>query len=447
MQKKKFLFYFFMVIIFIFPTSFAADNVSIKLSIREDREYKIGENVIIDVLLDDISSTIQTFGVGINYDDKVLETGKINAKLANDMYNGTTPKNQIVIYYYGEKELEEENNSLGTILFKVKDTDKTKTNLSFTQLVYSTKNDESGKIELEDTLDIKIAGKSNEDVNDAEEEKTIKSSGESSNNTNTSNSSSSSQGSSSLGSSSSSSSSSKSSSTSSSSAGANSNSNVTSKSNSNNSKVENNTTKSLNSGEVSGNKETSNDNRSNSSDDKIIFEDVKSSNWYYESVNYVVSKGYFKGATQTTFAPNTAMTRGMLVTVLYRYSNATNEEKSTFEDVDENKYYSAPIAWAVENGIVTGVGNNKFAPDKEISRQDLATIIARYINKFNINVPDKNEEIKFNDEDKISNYAKDNILLLQTKGIMAGKGNNNFDPKGSSTRAEVATLLMRLDIE
>jgi len=138
------------------------------------------------------------------------------------------------------------------------------------------------------------------------------------------------------------------------------------------------------------------------------------------------------------------MTRGMLVTVLYRMNDSEEEFEQIFNDVSENEYYAIPITWASKNGIVNGVGNNIFAPNKSISREDLATILYRYITKYNLQVEKEDDNTNYSDEDYISNYAKDSVKSLSNMGIIKGKNDNKFDPKGQSTRAEVATILMRL---
>jgi hypothetical protein len=179
---------------------------------------------------------------------------------------------------------------------------------------------------------------------------------------------------------------------------------------------------------------------------KNPFNDVNSSDWFYENVKNAVEKGLFKGTTETTFEPNKNLTRGMLVTILYRYAKATDTEKATFVDVNPNEYYSAPIAWAAKNGYVNGVGENKFEPDSNITRQDLATIIYRYLKaqgkgftgmwSFNLEYADKSQ---------IADYAFEPVCYLTMNSVLNGKGENNFDPLGLATRAETAAIMQRID--
>jgi len=175
------------------------------------------------------------------------------------------------------------------------------------------------------------------------------------------------------------------------------------------------------------------------------FGDVTTTDWYYDAVKYAVGNHLFNGISEKEFAPNAKMTRGMLVTVLYRLSESKFTEKSTFNDVPQNSYYSSAIAWANDLGIVNGVGNNNFAPDKAISREDVATIINRYITKNKIRIKVQNNVNKeYLDKEQISSYAFESVEQLKKYGLMTGKSGNYFEPKGLTTRAEVATILMRI---
>ena len=174
------------------------------------------------------------------------------------------------------------------------------------------------------------------------------------------------------------------------------------------------------------------------------FKDVEKKDWYYNAVEYAVENKLFNGMTKTEFGPNISMTRGMLVTVLYRMNGTNEMGSSMFSDVANNLYYTNAIAWASKNEIVKGIGNKQFAPDRSITREELATIIVRYIQKFGIEVEGNTVTQAYTDENEIASYAKENVKIMQEKGLMTGKNNNQFDPKGQATRAEVATLMMRL---
>lgn len=175
------------------------------------------------------------------------------------------------------------------------------------------------------------------------------------------------------------------------------------------------------------------------------FADINSSDWFYDSVRYVNKHGLFKGLTETEFAPNNHLTRGMLVTVLYRFSGSTEYAKSTFDDVAQDSYYSEAVSWATKIGIVNGVGDNKFSPDSNITRQDLATIIYRYAKFKGKGFAIKSEFLlDYSDRDKIADYAYEAICWCTTTEIITGKGENIIDPIGLATRAETATIMQRL---
>ena len=179
---------------------------------------------------------------------------------------------------------------------------------------------------------------------------------------------------------------------------------------------------------------------------KWPFTDVNAGDWFYEGVAYSYNNGIFKGTTATTFEPETAITRGMLVTVLGRYDGVSDNSafENAFSDVAAGEYYAAHIAWAAKNKIVSGYGDGTFGPNDIITREQMATIMYRYMQYKGIA---KNEDLSaaltYSDASAISAYAVDGVKYCYLKGIMTGKEGNNFDPNGSATRAEVATVMMR----
>ncbi len=175
-----------------------------------------------------------------------------------------------------------------------------------------------------------------------------------------------------------------------------------------------------------------------------LYDDVDNDTWYYDAVKFVTEKKLMNGTATNIFAPELSITRGMMATVLYRLAGATTTANSTFADVSKDSYYSNAIAWAAEYGIVNGVGNNLFEPDREISREEIATMMARYIKNMKVNIPSSGVEFaEYEDAKSISDYAVENVKLMRTLGLMQGKNENNFDSKGLATRAEIATILMR----
>ena len=175
------------------------------------------------------------------------------------------------------------------------------------------------------------------------------------------------------------------------------------------------------------------------------YKDVDEKSWYYDAVKFVNSNGLFNGVAADTFAPNTNMTRGMIVTVLYRHAKANVTEKSAFNDVNTEMYYSSPIAWAAANGIVNGIGNNEFAPEAEITREQLVAILYRYA-KFierDVSVGEDTNILSYDDINETSEYAIPAFQWVCGAGIVTGRTESTLAPKGTATRAEVAMMLMR----
>ena len=182
---------------------------------------------------------------------------------------------------------------------------------------------------------------------------------------------------------------------------------------------------------------------------KVIspFTDVKTGDWFFGDVIYVAEQNLFKGTSDTTFSPQDVMTRAMFVTVLGRNcdvadASAENAAATAFADVDAKSYYASHVKWAVEKGITKGISNDRFAPNNKISRQDMATMMLRYAQAMNIQLPAADKAL-FADDADIADYAKEAVYTLKAAGIINGKGGNQFDPKGSTTRAEVAAVLHR----
>jgi uncharacterized repeat protein (TIGR02543 family) len=175
------------------------------------------------------------------------------------------------------------------------------------------------------------------------------------------------------------------------------------------------------------------------------FADVKESDWFYGDVQYAYLNGLFNGTSATTFSPQMPMTRGMLVTVLGRLAgvDVSKYTASSFDDVATDQYYAAYVEWAKENGIVAGIGDNLFAPDADITRQDMAVILYRYAQFMDIDLPKKKELLPFADDADVASYAEEALYAMQEAGIISGKPGNLADPKGKTMRAEVAAMLHR----
>ena len=178
--------------------------------------------------------------------------------------------------------------------------------------------------------------------------------------------------------------------------------------------------------------------------------DVEKSDWFYPYVEYVAGKDYMKGISSTQFAPMMEMNRAMFVTVLYRLDIPKGVRfQSNFVDVPPDTWYTQAVNWAAANKIVNGIGNDKFAPDDSITREQICTIVARYVEyrakKDNKTYKTTEKEKTFPDADQIGEYAKEAVKKCQMWGLIEGNEKGYMNPLNTATRAEVATIVQRLD--
>lgn len=178
--------------------------------------------------------------------------------------------------------------------------------------------------------------------------------------------------------------------------------------------------------------------------------DVEKSDWFYPYVEYVAGKDYMKGISSTQFAPMMEMNRAMFVTVLYRLDNPKGvSSQSNFVDVPSDTWYTQAVNWAAANKIVNGIGGDKFAPDDSITREQICTIVARYVEyrakKDGKTYKTTEKEKTFPDADQIGEYAKEAVKKCQMWGLIEGNEKGYMNPLNTATRAEVATIVQRLD--
>ncbi|MDR0890378.1 MAG: leucine-rich repeat protein [Oscillospiraceae bacterium] len=177
----------------------------------------------------------------------------------------------------------------------------------------------------------------------------------------------------------------------------------------------------------------------------LPFEDVDEGAWYYPAVAYTFQNNLMNGTGTQEFSPNTTMTREMLVTVLWRFEGSPTGYSNPFTDVS-TKWSKDAIAWAAAEKIVSGVGNNTFDPQGEITREQLALILMRYAKSKGIDTSEREALSKFPDGNKVSPWAKEGLEWAVAKGLITGTaegGKTYVDAQGSATRAQVATILMR----
>lgn len=172
------------------------------------------------------------------------------------------------------------------------------------------------------------------------------------------------------------------------------------------------------------------------------FYDVQLSDWFHESVDFAVSRGLFGGMSEDRFEPNIPMTRAMLATVLWRHAGQPSAGSNSFVDVPTNQWYSKAVAWAAYSGIVSGVGDNRFVPNANISREQIAVILYRYANINGMDTSARADLSKFSDANKVSGYASNAICWAVAEGLIYGN-DGKLMPQGNADRAQVAAILMR----
>ena len=174
------------------------------------------------------------------------------------------------------------------------------------------------------------------------------------------------------------------------------------------------------------------------------FTDI-ANHWAKDNILFAVSRGLLSGTSETTFSPDDAMTKGMFIAALGRLAGVdpAGYQTGTFTDVKADADYAPYVNWAVSKGIVDGTSDTTFSPDSSITREQMAVIMKNYAAKLGYAVPKTLEAATFADNENISSWAKKAVKSMQQAGVLAGKTNNRFDPKGTATRAEVAAVLRR----
>jgi hypothetical protein len=208
---------------------------------------------------------------------------------------------------------------------------------------------------------------------------------------------------------------------------------------------------------ATGVKKDNNKNNKNKTDDTITdnnnqtissgtFTDVKVDDWFYDAVKFVYENKIMKGVSDNEFAPNENLSRAMIVTILYRMENEPSASFNKFGDVNADEWYGAAVAWASENGIVNGVSEDEFAPNDNLTREQMAAIIYRYITfkGGDTSVGDNTNILSYTDAESVSEYAVEAICYAVGSGLMKGDSETTLNPSGTATRAETATIIMRL---
>lgn len=184
-------------------------------------------------------------------------------------------------------------------------------------------------------------------------------------------------------------------------------------------------------------------NTGNNGSSSTPFLDIRT-HWAKSAIESAVAKGLFAGTSPTTFHPDQAMNRSMLVTVLYRMEKepAAEGRGKSFEDVSAGAYYVKAVVWASDKGIVAGYSETQFGPEDTITREQLAVILNRYATYKGYNTSKTADLAAFQDADQISEWARVPVQWANVMKLLNGRTSTTLAPKGSATRAEVAKILV-----
>ena len=174
------------------------------------------------------------------------------------------------------------------------------------------------------------------------------------------------------------------------------------------------------------------------------FTDVFEKDWFYDDAMFVYKNGLMLGTSKTLFSPHGTATRGMMATILWRMEGSLAPKgENSFTDVEAGMWYTDAITWAAENGIFAGYSMDKFGPDDPITREQLTAIFYRYADYKGYKLTVTGNLDKFEDADKITDYAKMVMQWAVGNGLIKGKAETLLDPQGTATRAEIAAMLHR----
>ena len=174
------------------------------------------------------------------------------------------------------------------------------------------------------------------------------------------------------------------------------------------------------------------------------FTDVFEKDWFYDDAMFVYKNGLMLGTSKTLLSPHGTVTRGMMATILWRMEGSLAPKgENSFTDVEAGMWYTDAITWAAENGIFAGYSMDKFGPDDPITREQLTAIFYRYADYKGYKLTVTGNLNKFEDADKITDYAKMVMQWAVGNGLIKGKAETLLDPQGTATRAEIAAMLHR----
>ena len=173
------------------------------------------------------------------------------------------------------------------------------------------------------------------------------------------------------------------------------------------------------------------------------FVDVDENDWFYDVVLYAYENGLMTGTSADTFAPNTATTRGMIVSMLARLEGVTSAEDAGFADVAANDWYATAVNWAASVGVVNGYEDNTFRPNAPITREQMAAILYNYADYKGYDVSARADLSDYADAASISSWAEDVLAWANAEGLINGMTATTIDPQGATTRAQTAAMFER----
>ncbi len=177
----------------------------------------------------------------------------------------------------------------------------------------------------------------------------------------------------------------------------------------------------------------------------LPFTDVKEGDEFYDSIAFVYGEGVMNGIEETLFGPSDTLTRGMIVTIIYRAEGSPRAiYAKDFDDVADDEYYTEAVRWASANGIVNGVSENLFAPEENVTREQMAAIIYRYLGTKLVDteaVDTDANSLTFKDIEEISDYAKDAMHFCIVTGAVVQREEGLIKPSADATRAEAANAI------
>ncbi len=175
------------------------------------------------------------------------------------------------------------------------------------------------------------------------------------------------------------------------------------------------------------------------------YQDLNTSMWYHTSTDYVISHNLMTGLPDGRFAPYSTLSRAMIVYILYTHSGRpTGNGSAGFRDIDRGAWYEEAVNWAVSMGIVQGIGNNLFAPNAAVTREEIAQMLYNYAVRKGINITATQAQVTYTDSTRIGAWALPAVTAMQQAGVVTGKSDNMFEPRTATTRVETAQMLMNL---